>query len=375
MSETQGLFASAIAAAKEAGQTVGADENIDITTTSSEETVPESQDILDMDFGGISDAEEESGDPQEASISDEENPEDSSHEAQDEKISDEEFEFITVTDHHDRRRKVKVDYSDKDNIKKAFSMAAGARKWQAERDSLKKELDSFKETSGKKVENWDSISSVYEKQGIQGLVNFLEGSEEAFEKLVDRTIQEREWKNTASPEELELHRYRQEQAQKESEVEKLRRELEDIKNTQLSAKEEAELSTLKAEINPVFDKYRFSGKLNNPVHEEMLDDMLWTNAMKQLEDLPDEASITPTLVNKVFRNYANNLRTLVNKQAEQKASQTIQKKKRQATETVQVKASKSLNNKGAVTAKDLIKEGRIGDLFRAAAARNKNFIK
>ena len=63
-------------------------------------------------------------------------------------------------------------------------------------------------------------------------------------------------------------------------------------------------------------------------------------------------------------------------QAEKKASKVVEKKKRQATETAQVKASKSLNNnKDAVTARDLIKDGRIGDLFKIAASKNKNFMK
>lgn len=372
---TGGLFAAALASAKESGQSVGEPQSVESTTSSEEETLP-NQDLLSMDLSSeISPGSGESGEEQEQAADSELSEDNESEDSPGPETSEENVEYIKVKDAQGRKRKVKVDYSDKDNIKRAFSMAAGARKWQAERDSAIKELSAFKESAGKKVENWDSISNVYEQQGIQGLVNFLEGSDDAFEKLVDQTVQEREWRSSASPEELELYQVRQQQAQKDSEVEKLRKELEEIRNSQMSAREEAELSTLKAEINPVFDKYRFAGKLGNPAHEEMLDEMLWNNAMKQLESVPDEAEVSSVLVNKVFRNYANNLRTLVKKEADKKVTKTIAKKKRQATEVAQVKASKQLENPGKVTASDLIRDGRIGDLFKIAASRNKNFIK
>jgi hypothetical protein len=289
--------------------------------------------------------------------------------------SDKNIEYVTATDHTGRKVKVKVDYSDKDSIKRAVSMAAGARKWQVERDNYKKELDSYKEQSGKKVDNWDLISSVYEDKGLKGLVNFPEGREDAFDSLVDSANQEREWRARATPEELALYQERQERSNKDKELEKIRQELEAIKQGQASTAEQAELSSIKAEINPVFDKYRFSGKLGNPQHEHILDEMLWTNALKQLENYPENIEITPSIVNKVFRDYSSSLRELVNKQVDKKVSSVVASKKRHATEAAQVQAAKNMSKgTGTETATDLIRQGRTSDLFRMVASKSKKFI-
>jgi hypothetical protein len=286
----------------------------------------------------------------------------------DQPVSDENVEFIKVTDHRGRKVNLKVDYADKDKIKRAYSLAAGARKWQAERDDLQR----WKDDNSKSIENWGTISSVYEDSGIDGLINFLEG-DGGVDKYLETKNQEREFFNSASPEQLEAYQLKQAQSQKDRELEKLRKEIDDIKNGQQSQKEEQELSSLKSEIYPVFDKYRFAGKLGNPTHENMLDEMLWSSAMKQLEGFPEDMEVTSQQVQKIFRDYSNNLRTLVNKEAEKKVTKTVAKKKRSATENAQKKAVKGMNQPSK-TANDLIREGRIGDLFRMAS-KNKNFVR
>lgn len=350
------------------------------TTSAAPEVVEET---LDQEISQEATEEMYSGDQTEeglenselsADSEDSSSDEDSSHKVK-EKTSKPEVEYLTVKDHNGRRVKVKVDYSDKDSIKRAYSMAAGMRKFQAERDNLRKEYEEFKTANEKPIQYWNKIQEVYDNNGIPGLVNFLEGKDNAFDELVDQTVKEREWRANASPEEIRLHQERLEQSKKNQELEALKRELEEIKNSQMSAKEEAELSSLKAEINPVFDKYRFAGKLNNPAHEHMLDEMLWNNALKQLESLPDDMEVSSATINKIFRDYSNNLRTLVNKQVDKKVQKAVAQKKRTATENAQVKASKSLANaKQGETAQDMLKQGRITDLFKSIASKNKNFI-
>ena len=314
---------------------------------------------------------EESGEEQEVSSeipSSDEVKEAGSEDSDDQPTSEDNVEFIKVTDHRGRKVNLKVDYSDKDKIKRAFSLAAGARKWQAERDDLQR----WKDDNSKAIENWSTISSVYEESGIDGLINFLEG-DGGVDKYLDSKNQEREFFNSATPEQLEAYQLKQAQSQKDRELEKLRKEMEEIKNNQMSAKEEQELASLKSEIYPVFDKYRFAGKLGNPTHENMLDEMLWSSAMKQLESFPEDMEVTSQQVQKIFRDYSNNLRTLVNKEAEKKVSKTVAAKKRSATENAQKKAVKQMNQPSK-TANDLIREGRIGDLFRMAS-KNKNFVR
>lgn len=293
------------------------------------------------------------------------------------KTSSDNVDFISVTDHQGRKVKVKVDYSDKDSIKRAYSMAAGARKWQVERDNLKKELDSFRGTAGKKVENWDIIDKAYKEGGVEGLVNFLQGDSQAFDRLVDQRLKDREWRANATPEELALQEARTAQQRKDGEMEQLRKELEELKQGQMANKEEAELSSLKSAINPVFDKYRFADKLGDPAKEYKLDKMLYREAMEVLEALPDDADITPDVVNRAFKDTANEIRSLINQQASQKADKIVAEKRRNATETAQVKAQKSIASAGKEAPQqgmsELLRQGRLGDIFRSAA-KNKNFM-
>jgi len=285
-----------------------------------------------------------------------------------------EVEFVSVTDHTGRKVKLKVDYSDKDSIKRAYSMAAGARKWQAERDNLKKEFDSFKSTSESGVKNWNLISSVYEEKGIKGLVNFLEGGEDAFERLVEQHQNEREFFTSASPEQIEAYQAKTAVSQKDRELDKIRKDLEGIKQSQLTAKEETEISSIKAEINPIFDKYRFAGKLGNPTNEHKLDAMLWNTVMKELESFPEDQSISPVQLNKLFRDYSSLLRQQINEQADKKASKTLQTKKRQSTEKAQVQAVKQMTSPTSNSVGDYLKNGDITGLFKSVASKNKNFM-
>lgn len=347
-------------------------ETTESTTNLVDETPELSQeDILNTQIGG-----EEPESTEDSSSLEAGEVEDSSEDSDDQPTSEENIEYITAKDHRGQRRKIKVDYSDRDKIKRAFSLAAGARKWQAERDSLAKELESFKGEGSKKIENWDTISSIYEDQGVKGLVNFLEGRDDAFDQLINNANKEREFFSQATPEQLEAYNLKQAQAQKDRELEKIKAELEELRNAQSSTSEEAELASIRSEINPVFEKYRFAGKLNNPQHEHMLDEMLWNNAMKQLESYPEDMDVTQATINKVFKDYANNLRTLVNKEAEKKVSRTVAKKKREATQAAQTKAVKNMGSPSSgETVQGMIKEGRVGDLFKYMASRNKNFVK
>jgi hypothetical protein len=326
--------------------------------------------------GDSTDGSEESSTSPSQSDDDENTSEDPAADQQ--SASSDNVDFISVTDHQGRKVKVKVDYSDKDSIKRAYSMAAGARKWQVERDNLKKELDSFRGTAGKKVENWDYIDKAYKEGGVEGLVNFLQGDPQAFDKLVDNRLKDREWRANASPEELALHEARAAQQRKDSEVEQLRKELAEVKQGQVSAKEEAEMTSLKSTINPVFDKYRFADKLGDPAKEYKLDKMLYREAMEVLEALPDDADITPDVIHKAFKDTALEIRSLINQQASQKAEKIVADKRRSATETAQVKAQKSIAKAGSTgndeSMSSLLKQGRLGDIFRAASAKNKNFM-
>lgn len=273
------------------------------------------------------------------------------------------IEYLTVKGPNGRSQKVKIDYSDKDSIKKAYSMAAGARKWQVERDALANEVKSLQETSGKKAENFDLLDKIYQKNGIEGVVDFLSHDQGGFDKFIEKKIKEREWRASATPEEVALHDARQAQTLKDRELEQLKKEMNEIREQNVQARDESELRSLESQIHPAFDKYRFSGKLGSPQEEHMLDKMLWNTAMTNLEEYPDDTDITPEVIQKEFSAVSQSIRKLINKQVDTAVTKTVDQKKKNAMEQAQMQTLKGYSgNQNAQEMKQLLRNPNTNNL-------------
>lgn len=267
--------------------------------------------------------------------------------------AEKDHEYVVVTDHTGKRKKLKVDYSDRDKIKKAFQMQAGARKWQAERDDLKKRWESAEP----KVQSWDKLEEIYKEEGAAGLVNFLEDDPEAFTRLVDEDLARR----NASPEELEQYRQKDEERARKKREEEFER-----KQRELAEKEEAiETQLLESQIHPSFDRYRFAGKLGDADQENMLDEMVWNNALKRLEDYPEDVTLSQSMIDKEFRKVANSVRKLVNTQAKNQTKKIVKDKKSKAQERTQMAAMKGMGGqaKAAAELKDSIRSGNTAGIL------------
>lgn len=254
--------------------------------------------------------------------------------------SKEDAEFITVKGPNGRPQQIKIDYSDKEHIKKVYAQAAGMRKFQAERDNLAREIEQLRSSSGKKAEQFDQLNNIYREGGIEGLIDVLAADEGGFQKLLDKKIEEREWRKNATPEELALHHAELAKLARDKEYERLRKEFDEMRQKQAQAVEQAEIKALEGQVNPVFEKYRFAGKLGNAQDEHMLDEMLWNNALKRLEDYPDDADITQDVIQKEFSSAAQTIRRLVNKQVDKQVTKTVEQKKKAAMETAQAQTIK-----------------------------------
>lgn len=289
----------------------------------------------------------------------------SDEKAKEKALSTEDKETIFVTDNKGRRRKVEIDYSDKARTKKAYEMLYGARKWQAERDQAINELKSFKEQSDSKVKNWDAISSAYEEGGVEGLINFIEGDDNAYASLVEKAIEEKNFLAKASPAEIAALEAQKQKVQRDREIEKLRKEMEEMKSASERNREEAELKSLESQVHPVFDKYRFSGKLGDEATEHRLDRMLWREAMENLEQYGDDVELTPSLVAREFKKTSLELRKFINKETEKKVNKTIKAKKESATEHAQASAMKGYQG-GALAseARDMIRGRNLTGLLQ-----------
>lgn len=274
-------------------------------------------------------------------------------------------EVITITDEKGRR-KVEVDFSNRDEVKKYVQMAHGARKWQAERDAA---ISGKKEVEGKYNEqkaNWDILNKVFQEQGVEGLTDLLQGRKGAYQENLKKQMDRAKFLERASPEEVEALQAREEAQRNAREIQKIRKENEDFKKTISEKEERAELASLESRVNPVFDKYRFADKLGDADDEHMFDEMLWNSALKRLEPYEEKGlDITPELVEREFKAVSNSIRKRINLQSEKKASKVIAQKKNEATENVQA-AVRSGYRSGGVTkeATDLLNKGDLTGLLR-----------
>lgn len=245
-------------------------------------------------------------------------------------------DFITVKGPDGRPQKIKIDYNDKDSIKRVYAMAAGARKWQAERDNLARE----REVLSTKAEKFEQLNKIFKESGPEGLLDTLTAEEGGFQKFIDKKIEEREWQRNATPEELALHQSELAKRNRDKEYDRLKQEFEELKQSQIQSQEVAEIKALESQVNPVFDKYRFAGKLGNAQEEHKLDKFLWNEAMENLQNLPDDTDITPELIMKEFRDTAQSIRKIINKQVDKQVTKAVDQKKKTAMETAQAQAIK-----------------------------------
>lgn len=249
-------------------------------------------------------------------------------------------EFLELTDETGRRR-IKIDWSNRDAIKKAVSMAAGARKWQSERDQLKSKLESQEKSAKDVQEAWDAVSKAYESQGIEGLVDLLAAEQGAYQKWMQSQLQKELAKRDASPEELERMQLKErlDKMERERSLESKRlKEREEAIAQERAAAEQAQLQSI---VNPAFDKVRFAGTLGNEQLEDRLDRTVWSEAIDILSNIEEQQgrdSVTPAVTRKVFQEVAESLRGALQVKAKEEAAAASEVRKAQAATKVAAKA-------------------------------------
>jgi hypothetical protein len=283
-------------------------------------------------------------------------------------------ESVIVTDDKGKR-KIEVDFNNRDQLKKYVQMAHGARKWQAERDQALTKAKDIESQYSTLRGNWDILEQAYQSSGVEGLIDLLEGKQGAFSEWEKSRIDRYEALKKASPAERELYEAKERELGRQREIEKIRKENEDFKTKVMQEKETAELRSLEGTVHPVFDRYRFADKLGDSSTEQLFDEMLWNAALKRLEPYEEKGlPITADLVEKQFKDVSSALRKRINVQAEKKAAKAVEQKKREATENVQAAVSNGYRSSStAKEAEDLIKTGNIGALFKGWGKYGKAF--
>lgn len=285
-------------------------------------------------------------------------------------------ESITVTDDKGKR-KIQIDWNNKEKLKQYVQLAHGARKWQAERDQA---LSAKGELEGKLQEmsnNWQTLENAYQSGGVAALVDLLEGRTGAFTDWEKSRIERYNFLQKATPAQRELFEAKERESAREAELARIRKESEDFRNSITAEKEAASLKSLEGTVHPVFDRYRFADKLGDADTEAMFDEMLWNNALKRLEPYEEKGvPLTADLVEKEFKAVSSALRKRINVQAEKKAAKAVEQKKREATENAQAAISAGYkSNSISQEAMKLASEGNIGALFKNWSKYGKAFGK
>jgi len=274
------------------------------------------------------------------------------------------IEEIIITD-DSGKKKLKVDWSDREKLKKYVQQAAGMRKFQAERDQLTTKIKSMEPEYQDLKKSWGAVEEAFTKGGIRGLVNLLANDPQGYERHLSSEISRIRAREAATPDELARMDLEEKLATERKEREILQKRVEeDLKRSQ-EEREVASLKSLEAQVHPVFDKYRFAGKLGDEVVEARLDQAVWDQALKRLEQYPDDVELSPSLIDREFRDVANSFRKIINKQAEAKTKQIVTSKKIAAQENAAVAAMNGMMANNAQSAEKFKGDIRKGDLTSA----------
>lgn len=275
-------------------------------------------------------------------------------------------EVITVTGEDGRKRRVEIDFSNREAIKQEIAKAHGMRKFQAERD---KALQSVGEKDKKIQEldqRWSDLENTF-KQGPEHLFDVLTGKRGSFQELIQKAIEKRDFLKNASPEEVHSMEIRERAERLEKQNQDLQKRNEEFMKKVETEREQAETRSMESRVHPVFEKYRFADKLGNEVDEHMFDEMLWNSALKRLEPYEEKGlEITPELVDREFRTVAQSIRNRIGVQADKKVARVVEQKKQEATENVQAKVKQGYNKGGEdeKKLKQLIQSGDTGSIFK-----------
>lgn len=274
----------------------------------------------------------------------------------------EDIEEIILTDDKGKR-KLKLDWNNRDEIKKYVQMAHGARKWQAERDSARGELTKVNSEYKELKETFDTLDKAWKQGGHQALINLLSGNPKGFEEFERQVVAKYKFLENATPEQKKAYEIQQELDRERKEKQRIMDEQKAFLDKMTQEKEAAEAKQVESMVYPSFEKYRFSGKLGDETIEHHLDSAIWTQAIANLEKL-DEGEISQERIDREFRTVAATFGKAIGKQASETAKKVIASKKADAKEAVTSAALKGLKKtESSGEVRDKIVKGDLKSAF------------
>lgn len=277
-------------------------------------------------------SEEESEESDEQESSEEE---EAQVQAKEDDVEDVEYVYATGPK---GRKKIKVDYSNRDLVKRAFQKAVAADLYRHERDATKKTQDEWKE----KVETFERLNEAFSSKGAEGVLELLAGPE-GVQTWLQQKIDERERLANMTPEEKRQLEVQQTIQEKETRAERLERELQEIRQRMEKQAEESRTKELESIVYPAYERYNFDGKLGNEQHEYRLNRLMWQQAEEAIEALPEDTPLTKALADRIYRDAARDVQSLIGERAKVITKKAAVKRKVAATEAAQTAATKGMS--------------------------------
>jgi hypothetical protein len=246
------------------------------------------------------------------------------------KAATEDIEYINVTD-DTGRKKLKVDYGDREKTKQAYRLAAGFQKMRAERDKISNQ---HKEVAGQfeelqKFKN--TLNDLYAKEGIAGVFNAVrgEGEPDWDEYVLAEAHRVGKYKN-ASPDERKAMDDSKELRRLKAEQEMWVKTQEDLRLRAEQEKEAAEIAKFEAMVAPAFERYRFN-EIEDSAKADRMDARLWREAREEFKRLEEAGEVvTQKVVTRVLKEISDDIRSLIGTQAQKTADETVERKKKVA---------------------------------------------
>jgi hypothetical protein len=239
------------------------------------------------------------------------------------------------------QHKFKLDANDPE-LQKALKLGVGARKWQAERDALRKELETFK--SGDLTERaqvWDELKELRNAGHLEQVARLVLDSQ--FDALKEQIIQEYRVSEEGTPDEQYAHKMtKTEQAQKwkddqaRKEIEKLRSEL-DARDDRVRE------DTLKTRAESMLRKYDMSQYVADANEAHELNSAVWELALTNLMNQHGESNTDPSTleVERAFARAAKILRGGRSKVVENRVQAVTEQKREAAREAAKTASTKN----------------------------------
>lgn len=237
---------------------------------------------------------------------------------------------------------------DNEELKKTLSLGVMARRLQAERDQLKKQIDKFKDYDSvqKEASTLKEINELASKGYTTQAVKALLGDKyDEFRRAEILGAIEYE---SASPEDrFNIDRQRIAKEKELSEWQKNKR-IEELEKRMQEREEAIEFDRWNTIGTQLMQKYSMENFVADKDQATKLNNLMYKAAWNEMAELPDHVEWTPSVFEKKLREQAMLLRGGMQKTAEAKVQQITEDKKKTAKEQAQgvVRRNQSTNTDG-----------------------------